>query len=177
VALGYAAELASKSGKAFTPIAKTPESPIYQSIQAAADEHIKQLAEYLDSTTAKKVVQSIQESVALGENQQLAMKRLMDNIGDLSGERALMIAQTESVRAFAIGNNNFAKGNNALSKTWEALPGADADSSTTPCLDNDGTTVDILDSFPSGDEMNPAHPRCRCKVNYNYADGSTAEDV
>jgi hypothetical protein len=174
VAIGYAAGRAEVTGT-FTPINKTVESPITTAIQEAADQHVKELSEFLDSTTAKKVVQSIQESIALGESQQLAMQRLSDFIDD--PDRAEMIARTESVRAWSIGQNQFGIRNGATQKSWEALPGADSGSGQTPCLDNDGTTVDILDSFPSGDEMTPAHPNCRCKVNYIYPDGNEIEDV
>lgn len=174
VALGYAAQMASRTGQD-TIITRTVESPVYTALQEAADEHIKQLAQWLDKTTAKKVVRSIQESIALGENQELAMQRLMRVIDDPI--RAERIARTETVRAWSIGQNKFALRNGASQKFWQALPGADSGSSLTPCLDNDGVTVDILDAFPSGDEMTPAHQNCRCRVDYIYPDGSVVEDV
>ena len=174
IALGYIAQRAQATGKT-TPIVNTPGSPIYEAIQNEADQHVKQLAEWLDATTAKEVVQSIQESIALGENQELAVQRLMRLIDDPI--RAERIARTEAVRAYAIGERRFALRNGATSKTWEALPGADNGGGLTPCLDNDGVTVDILDAFPSGDEDRPAHPNCRCKVNYNYPDGQVIDDV
>lgn len=174
ISIGYVAQRFTATGNR-NPHPPAIQNPIDATIQEAADEHVQQLAQWLDQATAHEVVQSIQESLALGENQELAMQRLMRVID--SPTRARRIAMTEAPRAFAIGESRFAVRNGAISKTWEALPGADANSSLTPCLDNDGTTVDILDSFPSGDDMNPAHPFCRCKVNYNYPDGTTVEDV
>lgn len=174
VALGFAAELAKRTGTPAT-VGRVVESPAYQALQAAADKHIAQLSEWLDKTTAKNVVRSIQKSIALGESQELAVDRLMRYIDD--PKRADMIARTESVRAYSIGRNEFALRNGATQKYWQALPGADAGSGQTPCLDNDGQTVDILDAFASGDEMTPAHPNCRCRVDYIYPDGSVVMDV
>ncbi len=173
VAIGFAAQRAAVG--ITTPFAQTVESPIYTAIQEAADEHVKQLAQYLDETTAKNVVSVIQESIAAGESQIDAAKRLAKYIDN--PDRAGLIARTESVRAWSIGQNTFALRNGATQKQWEALPGADSGSNQTPCLDNDGAIVDISDSFPSGDDMTPAHPNCRCKVNYIYPDNAVVEDV
>lgn len=164
-AIGWLYEQAKKDGMPMTgPV--TVESPLYKTIQESVDPHIQQLAQYLDETTTKEVVRSIQESIALGESHDLAVQRLMSVIN--SSVRAEMIAQTEMVRAWSIGVNKFGIDNGAKSKTWAALPGADEGSVETPCLDNDGTTVDIDQDFVSGDEYPPAHPRCRCDVSNNY---------
>jgi hypothetical protein len=172
VALGFAAERARVGTKALT-VTQTVQSPAYTALQESYEQHIQQLSEWLDKTTSGEIVQSIQESIALGENQQLAMKRLQTHLDDLADARAEKIARTEMVRAYSIGQQSFAMKAGAVTKTWEALPGADEGSSQTPCLDNDGVTVDISDSFPSGDEYPPAHPFCRCDTNNNYPNGVT----
>lgn len=43
-------------------------------------------------------------------------------------------------------------------KTWQVNQGCDI------CDENDGESVDIGDTFPSGDDMPPAHPNCKCTV-------------
>jgi hypothetical protein len=176
VALGFAAELNKLRGTTKS-VAQVVASPAYDALFEATVQHVEQLARWLDETTAKQVVQSLQESIALGYDQSRAVEKLMDDIGDLTGIRAERIARTEAVRAYSLGRQTFAVRNGATQKTWQALPGADAGGGLTPCLDNDGVTVDILDAFPSSDEMPPAHPNCRCRVDYIYPDGSIVMDV
>jgi hypothetical protein len=167
VALGYAAEVARlrKAGMLASTISETLESAITERLQAIADDHLGILADYLDETTAANVVDMMQESLALGESDELAAKRLKRYIDD--PKRAELVAQTEMPRTYGLGEQAFAKANGASSKTWEALPGADGGGSG-PCTDNDGETVGIDDEFPSGHQHNPAHPRCRCHVYYDY---------
>lgn len=77
--------------------------------------------------------------------------------------RAEMIAQTESVNAWSVGQTNYARETGAKKKIWEALAGA-----CNQCAPLDGVKVDLDDEFPGGVLMPARHPRCRCSVYFEY---------
>jgi hypothetical protein len=174
IALGFAGER-SRAFSLDKAVPMTVQSPITDAIQAAYNTHETQLAEWLNKTTANQIVQSIQESIALGESNDLAAHRLRGIIDD--PKRAMRIAQTETVRAYSLGENRFAVRNGAATKTWEAFAGADDGSNQKPCVDNDGYEAPANDTFPSSDEFPPAHPLCRCKCTYSYPPGTVPQDM
>lgn len=55
-----------------------------------------------------------------------------------------------------------------VSITWGDHPG-----SCDMCHNNNGVTVKLSETFPSGHQLAPAHPRCVCSMLYTYADGHT----
>lgn len=51
--------------------------------------------------------------------------------------------------------------------TWGDHPG-----SCDMCANNNGVTVRLGETFPSGHQLAPAHPHCICSMEYTYANGS-----
>lgn len=179
VAVGMQAAFArAKAAGQLTETTITPGSPIDEAVQHVVETEVGNLAKGLDDTTIQAIKNSISESLMRGETRQQATDRLMQNIDGMSNYRATMIARTEIVRAHQMGRHQFAVANGAVTKTWNALPGADEGSSQTPCQDDDGQTVSLSEDFRSGDPYPPAHPNCRCDVDYQYQKpDASVEDV
>ena len=143
-------------------------------VSQAALDRAAELARGLNETTLSAVQKSIETSIRLGEDITKATARLQGIID--SPIRAEMIARTETVRAFQTGKHIYATQTGAMTKTWSAMPGADAGAAYTPCLDNaDQDPIPVGADFSSGDPYPPAHPRCRCDVIYQYGD-KTSDD-
>lgn len=115
------------------------------------------LAKDLTDTTVKKVKASIETSIDNGEDQQQAVKRLMDIIDD--PKRAATIAHTESVRAFSQGRLAVAEEVGADRKQWKTT------FNPCPiCQPLDGDIVKLDKSFENEIDAPPAHPNCRCII-------------
>lgn len=117
----------------------------------------------IDDTTRSRIARSIKTSIQLGEKHSEAVKRLQNVIAD--PERASMIADTETVRAYGSGRAIYAKQAGARGKY-------NSDSNATDyCADNTGEGIIPADAdFLFGGANEPFHPRCRCIVSYTYGD-------
>lgn len=130
-------------------------------VALAAEKHVAGLVSGVTDTTRDKIRLAIKQSLTRGETTSQAMERIQRVINN--PVRAEMIAQTESVNAWSIGQLEYASATGARRKTWEALAGACAQ-----CAPMDGETVGIDEEFSSR-VMSPAqHPRCRCSVYFEY---------
>lgn len=119
----------------------------------------------ISETTRSRIAQSIKTSIQLGEDRAQAIKRLQSVIAD--AERADMIAQTETVRAYAQGRALYAQQSNATGKYNSDSNAVDI------CVDNTAQGIILIDAdFISGDPNEPFHPRCRCIVTYVYGEQS-----
>ncbi|MCA4995120.1 hypothetical protein HWD35_10390 [Tsukamurella tyrosinosolvens] len=130
-----------------------------------AEKHVGTLVTAVTDTTREKIRLAIAQSLRRGETSSQAMLRLRDVIN--SPVRAEMIAQTESVNAYSLGQYEYAKDVGFTKKTWESLAGA----CPKKCLSADGQTVDIEDDFILGDgstvKLPSGHTRCRCGVYFH----------
>lgn len=130
-----------------------------------AEEHVAALVTAVTDTTREKIRQSIAQSLRRGETTSQAIVRLRDTIN--SPVRAEMIAQTESVNAYSLGQYEYARSTGAKMKIWEALAGACA-----ICAPLDGKKIKLDGVFVLGDRreirLPSAHPRCRCSVYFEY---------
>lgn len=135
-------------------------------VAKAAREHIAEMVSGVTQTSRDKIREAIRQSLARGESADLAAARIMETINN--PVRAEMIAQTESVNAYAIGQEQYARETGAKTKTWESLAGA----CVRKCGPIDGQTVAIDKEFTLADGtkvMRPAgHVRCRCGNYYGY---------
>lgn len=134
----------------------------YDSKDPAAIEAIRtytgQLAKDLTDTTHEATRQSILRSIALGETQEQAVKRLQQIIND--PKRAAKIAHTETVRAYTEGKIAVGKEVGATQKMWR-----DGQSGACPiCRSLNQQTVAFDDAFPGGFNGPPAHPWCKCNM-------------
>ncbi|GAA1099841.1 phage minor head protein [Tsukamurella spumae] len=135
-------------------------------VALAAQEHIAGLVSGVTDTTRNKIRLSIKQSLTRGETTSEAIERLRSIINN--PVRAEMIAQTESVNAYAIGQHQYATETGAKRKTWESLPGA----CEKRCGPINGQKRKIDETFRLADGTEvllPAgHVRCRCGVYYEY---------
>lgn len=110
----------------------------------------------LDQTGYDRVGTALADSIEQGLSDTRAAKLINDAIG--SPARALSIAITETNRAMSYGAISRYKAAKLEQMEWET-------SDPCPkCAINGGVKVNIGSTFPSGAEMPPAHPHCRCAV-------------
>ncbi|MEI4745889.1 phage minor head protein [Rhodococcus erythropolis] len=135
-------------------------------VAKATREHIAEMVTGVTETSRNKIREAIRQSLARGETSDLAVERIMKTLNN--PVRAEMIAQTESVNAYAIGQEQYALETGAKTKTWESLAGA----CERKCGPIDGQTVAIDKDFTLADGTKvkrPAgHTRCRCSNYYGY---------
>lgn len=83
----------------------------------------------------------------------------------LQDYRAFTIARTELADALNEGQLDALQelGEQGIRKTWAT---ADDERTCAECSEMDGEEVGINDSFSNGDDCPPAHPDCRCSVEY-----------
>ncbi|MFC8008947.1 hypothetical protein [Streptomyces cinereoruber] len=140
-------------------------STLDEAVLVAARTQVAQLVSNVTATSRDLIRESIQQSIAAGEDLATAQARLMTVINN--PVRAELIAHTESVNAYQTGLKNFGKVTGAVSKTWDGLAGA-----CKICGPMIGKTIPIDDFFQlsNGNEVDhpSAHPRCRCGLIYNY---------
>jgi SPP1 gp7 family putative phage head morphogenesis protein len=110
----------------------------------------------LDQTGYDRVGTALADSIEQGLSDTRAARLINDAIG--SPARALTIAITETNRAMSYGAISRYKEANLEQMEWET-----SDPCPT-CAMNSGAKVNIGGTFPSGAEMPPAHPHCRCAL-------------
>lgn len=121
----------------------------------------------IDDTTRDLINNAIKKSLNLGYSQDEAQDAVSEYIADPA--RASMIARTESVRAYNIGQYAYAKQAGYQGKYWTTAGATDY------CLDNEAEgTIPIGQDFASGASYPPAHPNCRCGVGYAVNLGSAS---
>jgi SPP1 gp7 family putative phage head morphogenesis protein len=110
----------------------------------------------LDQTGYDRVGTALADSIEQGLSDTRAARLINDAIG--SPARALSIAITETNRAMSYGAISRYKEAHLEQMEWET-----SDPCPT-CAMNSGAKVNIGGTFPSGAEMPPAHPHCRCAL-------------
>jgi SPP1 gp7 family putative phage head morphogenesis protein len=108
----------------------------------------------LDQTGYDRVGTALADSIEQGLSDTRAARLINDAIG--SPARALTIAITETNRAMSYGAISRYKEANLEEMEWST-----SDPCPT-CAMNSGSKVIIGGTFPSGADMPPAHPHCRC---------------
>lgn len=130
-------------------------------VARAAEKHVAGLVSGVTDTTRDKIRLAIKQSLTRGETTPQAMERIEKIINN--PVRAEMIAQTESVNGWNMGQHEYAKATGAKKRVWEALAGA-----CKLCGPLDGEKAEIDEPFSNGKMLPANHPRCRCSVFYNY---------
>lgn len=132
---------------------------------ARIEQNVELLIKGLDQTTHDLVATKIQEGIESG----LSTKEVADSIREWIPEtysgRAETITRTETSRMVNAAQFEAASQNGAMGKIW-VTQGADDE-----CADNeDQGTIGMDESFSSGDDMPPAHPNCRCDLDFEILD-------
>ncbi len=133
-------------------------------------EYSIKLAGEINSTTKKRVVQQIQTSIEVGETKQQLTERIDKVLNNV--KRAEMIAQTESIRAYAEGRLAVGKRLHIPYKQWQAFQA----STCAICASVHGTIVRMEEPFRNGLTVPPGHPRCRCSIKLLYTNPTIKDD-
>lgn len=128
-------------------------------IKRARDLSIK-FGKDINETTQNMLVQQIKNSIALGESEDQMATRLNKILNNEN--RANLIAQDQSVRAYNQGRKYAAQDLGLTKKTWESSFGA-----CPICTELGGQTIAISDVFPGDYDAPPAHPHCKCSIEYS----------
>lgn len=117
----------------------------------------KFFSESINGTTREALLTSIKEGLDNGDDLNGIQDRISEVYDIAKGSRTQMIARTE----ISAASNAGAKGAyvQAGVEKWQWVV---VDPSDEDCIENDGVTEAIGDSFPSGDEEPPIHPNCEC---------------
>ena len=104
----------------------------------------------------------IRQALEEGVSNDVLATRLSDAYA-FSDQRAMLIARTETIRASNEGAISGYRASGLVeSKQWTT---AEDDRVSEDCEENGNAGPIALDaSFPSGDDVPPAHPNCRCVV-------------
>lgn len=103
------------------------------------------------------ITDGLERDLTMTELQNVIHAKFEDEIGPY---RAEMITRTEFANAAgAVAKETYQK-NDVETWTW-VQPAGDEDD---VCTENDGVSVKIGDTFPSGDDNIPAHPNCKCDI-------------
>lgn len=131
----------------------------------------------IDPTTRDRIIKIIQDSKAQTDEEGNSVPMTNDDISaqissefdSISSVRADMIAITETAQAMGSGNFATLIENNIPQYSWVTA-------GPNPCIicdeNADASPINVGDTFPSGDQHEPAHIRCEC---YTEADLSSID--
>ena len=118
----------------------------------------------IDDTTTKWVTEQIVEGRKAGQPYEYIADQIRDVVPETYEGRAERIVRTETSRVVGQAEHETAHRNGASHKQWVTVGGA-----CPICLDNESQgIIGINEIFSSGDYMEPAHPNCRCLVEYVF---------
>ena len=120
----------------------------------------------LDDTTQKWVT----DQISIGRSSGLSNADIADNIRiaipDTYAARAERIVRTETSNMVGESEHTTATRNGASNKEWVVVD----DGGVCPICENNEKAgmIGVDGMFPSGDMFEPAHPNCRCVVEYVF---------
>lgn len=110
----------------------------------------------ISDTTLGDIAEALAEGAASGDSVEGIAEALRGVLGD--EDRAAVIAHTELARAQSAASLETYRFNGVQGKGWLTYQPCPV------CRQNEGVVVPLDGPFPSGDQMPPAHPRCRCSL-------------
>ena len=143
-----------------------PDYNMINFMQRFAFDNVQGLTEFTREELRKKVSLDLLNNANLEQ-----IKKTIVEVMNTTIERAKLIAITESNRAKAAGYNQAAKDSGLnLKKQWSAQPERNEQNPCPHCEFMDNQIVE-LDEYFHDDRgepfmLNPAHPRCKCRVLY-----------
>lgn len=147
-----------------TPILPTHELAVRYA-QARAGELLSENGRFsIPAGTRDRVADLVAKAIADGDSMR-ALKNALRNDNAFSASRAETIARTETSAANNRASLQAYTSRGVEGKRW-MTSGFDVDNGQIgPCVENEAAGVIRLgDTFPSGDDAPPAHPRCRCTI-------------
>ncbi len=133
-------------------------------------EYTVKLSGEINQTTKKRITQQVKTSIEVGETKQ----ELTDRIDTVlnNPKRARMIAQTESIRAYAEGRMAVGR---RLKIPYKQLQSFQVDAGEVCGMAN-GEVVSLEQPFRNGLQMPPFHPSCRCSLKLLYTNPNDKKD-
>jgi hypothetical protein len=125
-------------------------------------EYTVKLSGEINQTTRKRITQQIKTSIEVGETKQQLVDRI-DNVLN-NPRRARMIAQTESIRAYAEGRLAVGRRLKVPFKQWQSFQNDAGEI----CGQINGDVVPLEARFKNGLFMPAAHPNCKCSIKLLY---------
>jgi uncharacterized protein with gpF-like domain len=131
----------------------------------AANGHADMVLSGVDKTTSDWVSRQIIKGKQAGLSNSDIADNIRGQIPDTYANRAETIVRTETSRMVGQAEQTTAVNNGASHKYW-VTAGADV---CDDCASNEDVGVIGIDAiFPTGDSQEPAHPNCRCLVEYQF---------
>jgi len=129
--------------------------------------HALELVRDLDKTTRKQIAATIERGVARGQSVEQTAQDIVTVTKSMSQRRARLIAQTETIGAYAQGKLAYYKATGLVrTKRWQdGQAGA-----CSLCRDLHGVVVPIDEPFPGGIQAPPRHAGCRCSLSAGLID-------
>lgn len=120
----------------------------------------------VDETTSSWIADQIMAGRDAGLSNADIASNIRDAVPQTYDGRAERIVRTETARSVGSAESVTATKNGASHKEWVTV----ADGAVCQiCQDNEDTgTIGLQQPFPSGDQQEPAHPNCRCLVEYVF---------
>jgi len=131
--------------------------PIQQAIQYA-QKHCAQLVTRMDKESKDLIAQTVADAVENKRGIGGLARDLRHQFEDMSRNRSITIARTETCDASEQGFMDTAKGMGVTGKEWITHDPCEI------CAQNEDIILPLDGVFPSGDERPPAHPNCRCAL-------------
>lgn len=137
-----------------------------ESIKEDVKKEAKSLFSGIDESTSKWIVDQIADGRERGLSNEQIIYNIKDSVPETYLNRAERIVRTETSRMVGESEHITAKKNGASHKEWMTV----SDGGVCPiCEDNESVgMIGIDQNFPSGDSREPAHPNCRCLVEYTF---------
>lgn len=123
------------------------------------------LIQVLDKTTKNFIAEKIIEGIKSGLTKNQVTDSIRDILPETYAKRAETVAYTEMSNMVNASELETATRNNAVAKRWITVGDDLVDEI---CEANEAEeTININDSFQSGDMRPPAHPNCRCVLEFD----------
>lgn len=120
----------------------------------------------VDQTTIEWVKNRIVEGRTAGQSNAMIAHDIKQRVPETYANRSEAIVRTETARMVGESEHETAHRNGASHKEWVTVGDGEV---CDICEGNESAgVIGISQSFPSGDLMEPAHPNCRCLVEYVF---------
>ncbi len=121
------------------------------------------------------IARAVRDGIRDGKSIKQVAQDILATVKDdqMTAARAKVIATTETNTALSRGAMMAAADQNAIAKAWIVI----SDNRLCDICEANGRDgiVDMDDHFTSGDTLTPAHPNCRCFIQYYYTKNEIEE--
>ncbi len=127
----------------------------------------------LDTTSQNQIADSINRGRENGQAYNDIANDIRGKVPETYNNRANVIARTEMTELVNDTEMRAARMNHAETKIWNAA----GPSICEICEENDGVAIPLNNVFPSGHIRPPAHPNCKCLLDYKMPPISLTSNI